>query len=86
MTQEITTQPTGEIIVTLESEELHFDYAQYGVTYESTPKEIVDAISPAVSEASPGFDLVEEFDNGSFTMKKVDSSHNAYLFFKSTLG
>lgn len=86
MTQAVATQPVGEIIVTLESEELHFDYATFNLTYESSDREIVDAIAPAVSEASPGFDLVDEFSSGAFALKKVDSSHNTYLFFKSTLG
>ena len=43
-------EPTGEIIVTLNSSEKHYAYDRLSVTYESTDKEILDAVSPVLLE------------------------------------
>ena len=79
------TEPTGEIIVTLASKELKYSYEQLGVTFDSSDSEILDALQPVVLEEE-GFDVKEEQDEGAYTLKRVDSSKNIYLFPKSTAG
>lgn len=76
------TTPTGEIIITLESEEKHYAYATLGVTFESTDQEILDAVAPVVEEET-GIDILGD---GLYTIKKVESSHNTYAFPKSPAG
>lgn len=80
-----TTEPTGEIIVTLASKELKYSYEQLGVTFDSSDSEILDALQPVVLEEE-GFDIKEEQDEGAYTLKRVDQSKNIYLFPKSTAG
>jgi hypothetical protein len=77
-----TTEPTGRIIVTLESEEKTYDYETLGVTFESSDSEILEAIAPVVEEET-GVDILED---GTFVVKKVESSRNSYIFPKSVAG
>lgn len=75
----------GEIIITLESEERHYPYETLGVGYESTDNEIVGAVSPMLSE-DVGIEIDDEFRSGNWTVKRVESSQNIYIFPKSTAG
>lgn len=75
----------GEIIVTLESDEKHYPYADYGVTFDNTSEEILDAISPAVLEEF-GVNLKEDQGEYLFTVKKIESSQNTYVYPKSPAG
>ena len=73
---------TGKIIVTLSSTEKSYDYADLGVTFDSSTEQILDAVQPMVLE-SEGVDILED---GLYTVKKVDESRNTYLFPKSPMG
>jgi len=75
----------GEITITLESEERRYSYEQLGVGYGSSDQEIVDALTPMLEE-DVGMNLADEYRNGSWTIKKVDSSQNTFVFPKSTAG
>ncbi len=75
----------GEVIVTLSSTEKHYAYDQLSVGYDSTDKEILDALKPVLLE-DEGFNIEEEQEDGYFTIKRVDSSQNIYVFPKSTAG
>ena len=79
------TTEEGQIILTLASKELKYDYDQLGVNFDSSDNEILDALAPLVLETE-GFDLKEEQEEGSFTVKKVEESKNTYIFPKSTAG
>lgn len=79
------TDVPGEITVTLESEERKFPYDQLGVGYASSDQEILDALTPMLEE-DVGINLSDEHANGSWTIKRVDSSQNIYVFPKSTAG
>lgn len=75
----------GEIIVTLASDEKHYPYDRLSVGYESTDEEILDALAPVLLEEE-GFDIRTEQRDGYFTIKRVDSSQNIFVFPKSTAG
>lgn len=75
----------GEIIVTLANAEKHYNYGQLGIGYDSTDQEILDAIKPVLLEEE-GFNIEEEQDGEVFTIKRVDSSQNIFLFPKSVAG
>lgn len=75
----------GEIIVTLSSEEKHYSYDRLSVTFESSDEEILDALAPVLLEEE-GFNIREEQRDGYFTIKRVESSQNIYVFPKSTAG
>lgn len=75
----------GEITITLESEERKFGYEAMGIGYNSSDQEIIDALSPMIEE-DVGLDLASEFSNGNWTLKRIDSSQNIYVFPKSTAG
>lgn len=79
------TETPGEITVTLESEERKYPYDQLGVGYASTDQEIIDALDPMISE-DVGVEIGDEFARGNWTIKRVDSSQNIYVFPKSTAG
>lgn len=75
----------GEIVVVLNSTEKHFPYADFSVTFDSTDKEILDAIAPRLLEEE-GFDIREQQEEGLYTVKKQEDSGNCYIFPKSTAG
>lgn len=78
-------ETNGEIIITLESEERHYQYDTLGVSFDSTNGEIIAAISPMLRE-DVGIEMQEEYSEGNWTLKKVESSGNCYIFPKSTAG
>lgn len=78
-------RPSGEIIVTLESDEKHFPLSNFDVTIDSSPNEILDAVQPAVLEEF-GINIKEDQGDYIFTVKKVESSGNIYIFPKSPAG
>jgi len=78
-------ETNGEIIITLESEERHYQYDTLGVSFDSTNEEIIAAISPMLRE-DVGIEMQEEYSEGNWALKKVESSQNTYIFPKSTAG
>lgn len=72
----------GQIIVTLESNEMNFDYDQLGVTFDSPADEILEAVQPAVLEET-GINILED---ELYTVRKAENSRNSYLFPKSPAG
>ena len=78
------TQPQGEIIVTLESEEKRFSFEELGVTFDSTPEEILDAVQEPVLEQFGT--NIKEGDEFIFVVKKIESSGNVFIFPKSPAG
>jgi len=78
-------KPVGEIIITLESDEKHYPFADFDISFDSTPEEILDAISPAILEEF-GINLKEDQGDYIYTVKKVESSGNVYIFPKSPAG
>lgn len=76
-------EETGEIIVTLANDEKHYSYDRLSVDYNSSDREILEALAPTLLEEE-GFDV--ENSEETFTVKRVDSSHNIYVFPKSTAG
>jgi len=83
MARRRTQNTTGEIIVTLSNSEKHYPYERLSVEYESTDKEILDALSPVLLE-DEGFDIQNAEET--FTIKRVEDSKNIYVFPKSTAG
>lgn len=75
----------GEITITIDSVDRKFQYEDFGLSYESTDDEIVDALTPNLRE-SEGFNFKEEYDEGAYTIKRMDASKNIYIFPKSTAG
>lgn len=79
-------EPTvGEITITLDSVDRKYQYADFGLTYDSTDEEIVAALTPNLQE-SEGFNLREEYADRAYTIKRMDDSKNIYIFPKSTAG
>jgi len=74
----------GKITVILEGEDRTFNYADLGVTYESSDEEIVNALSPVFGEE--GINLKDEWEDGGYTLKRSDNSQNIHLYPKSTAG
>lgn len=71
----------GEIIVTLASDEKHYAFDRLDVTFESSDSDIINAVNPILDEEE-GTSLEE----GDWTVKRVQSSGNIYIFPKSTAG
>ena len=70
--------------MTLASKELHFPYAQYSLSFDSPDTEILQALQPVILEEE-GLNILES-DEETFTVKKVESSKNTFIFPKSVAG
>ena len=75
----------AEVIVTLSSTEKHYDFESLEINFDSTDEEVLEALKPVLME-SEGFDIDEEYEDGYFTIKRVEDSENIYVFPKSTAG
>lgn len=75
----------AEIIVTLESNEKHFNQEDFGVTIDSTDQQILDAVAPAILEEF-GVNLKEDQGDYIYIVKKVSESGNIFVFPKSPAG
>ena len=76
--------PVGRIIVTLENEEQEYRYEDLGVSFESDNDDILKAVQPSILEKT-GVNILED-DEQLYTVKKVESSRNTYVFPKSPAG
>lgn len=75
----------NRIIVTLSSVEKYYPFDQLSVNFDSSDEEILNALRPVLLE-DEGFDIQEAQEDGYYTIKKVESSQNIYVFPKSTAG
>ena len=75
----------GQITITLESDERNYSYETMGLTYESTDQEIIAALSPVVAE-DVGIDMSDQYEDGYWTLKRIESTQNIYVVPKSTAG
>ena len=71
----------GEIIVTLENAEQRYGYEDYGISFESTSQEIIDAVKGSILE-----EFGINIDEGNFKVNKVESSGNTFIFPASVAG
>lgn len=78
-------ETTGEVIVTLASTERHYSYEDLGVNFNSSDDEVLDALQSFLLD-DEGFNIRESQEDGLYTMKRVESSQNIYVFPKSTAG
>lgn len=78
-------EQTGEIVLILNSTEKHFQYADFNLTFESTDKEVLDALSPRVLEEE-GFNLNASIDDQEYTIKRQEDSKMCFIYPKSTAG
>jgi len=72
----------SEIIVTLENEEKVYSFDSLGVSFESSPEEILTAVQPVILEES-GLNIKPD-DIFIYTAKKIERTGNVLLFAKST--
>jgi hypothetical protein len=79
------TDQTGIINLLLESQSYDFQYADFGLTPESSQEEVVQALQANVLE-NYGFNLEQAIQDGSYIMKRAENSNNTYFFPKSTAG
>lgn len=75
----------SEIIVTLASTEKHYDFERLSVSFDTPDRALLDALAPVLLEEE-GFDIHDQYEDGYFTIKRVDDSQNIYVFPKSTAG
>ncbi len=74
----------AELIITLESNEKHYSFEDLGITFDSTPEEVLNALQPIVLEEF-GVNIKEDEEN-LFTVKKIEESGNIFCFPKSPAG
>lgn len=72
-----------EVIVTLSSEDKHYEFDRLSIDFDSTDEEVLNAIAPILLEEE-GFDIDDAEET--FTIKRSDSSQTIYVFPKSTAG
>ena len=74
----------NKIIIAVAGRDRHVDYADYGLTFDSTDTEILNAVGPMVHEEF-GVDLR---DRGEWVYKihKTRNNQNVYIIPNSTAG
>ena len=72
----------GQIIVTMENQEKAYDYETLGVSFDSTPEEILAAVQPVVLEEF-GLNIKDEGGSYIYLAKKLTSNESFVLFPKS---
>lgn len=73
------------LTVTLESDEKTYDLEEFGLSYESNPEDILTTMQPVILE-SFGANIKNEGGEWLYTVHKVESSKNIYLYPKSVAG
>lgn len=81
----INERPVGEIIVIVESDEKHFPFDDFDVTFDSSADEILEAVAPAILEQF-GVNIKEDQGDYLYVVKKVENSGNVYISPKSPAG
>jgi len=80
----MTDQVTNKIIIAVAGEDMLVDYADYGLSFESTEREFLEALRPAISER---FNVDIQDSAGSlYKVRKANESKNIYLIPNSTAG
>ena len=72
----------GQIIVTMESQEKAYEYEALGVSFDSTPEEILAAVQPVVLEEF-GLNIKDESGSYIYTAKKLSTTQDCILYAKS---
>lgn len=75
----------ADIIVTLESKEKLYSYSDLGLSYDSSDEEILSALRGILVEQE-GVDIEEEYEDGYFTIKRLEDDQKIRIFPKSTAG
>lgn len=79
------TEQTGEIIITLDSDEKHFQFEDFNIDYNTPSDEILEAVYQPILEEF-GVNIKEDQGDFVYTVKKVEKSGNVYIFPKSPAG
>jgi len=72
----------GQIIVTMENQEKAYEYEALGVSFDSTPEEILAAVQPALLEEF-GLNIKDESGSYIYTAKKIMANESHILYPKS---
>ena len=73
------------ITITLGSDEKVYSFTDLSIDYDSSDEEIIEALSPALEEEE-GVNLLDEFNEGNYTVKRTDNTENVFIFPKSRAG
>ena len=78
---------TNKIIIAVAGEDMIVDYADYGLTFNSTEKEFLEALRPAISERF-NTDIYDAsgISGWLYKVRKANDSRNIYLIPNSTAG
>lgn len=74
----------ADIVIVLENDEKEFSFEDLGVTFDSSPEEILDAVSKPILEDT-GINIKED-DEHVYTVKKIDRLKSVRIFPKSPAG
>lgn len=74
----------ADIVIILEDDEKEFSFEDLDVTFDSSPDEILEAVSKPVLEQF-GVNIKED-DEFIYTVKKIDRLKNVRIFPKSPAG
>lgn len=86
-TQELNEPLRNEVIVTLDGRDIPTPMDALGVSMESTPKEILDAVAGIVEEAEGTRDGYEDaYGNYTYAVRKAMNSNTIYVYPKPVAG
>ena len=81
----MTDELRNEVVVTLDGRDIATPMESLGVSMDSTPNEILDAVRGIVQEAE-GVDLADDTGEYSYTVRKAMNSGTIYVYPKPVAG
>ena len=75
----------NEVIITLEGRDTRIPMASLGLTMESTEREILAAVRPAMTEMG-GADIADEHGDMTYTVRKAMNSNTIQVYPKPGAG
>lgn len=75
----------NKIVIAVAGEDLIVDYADYGLSFESTDHDVLEALRPAIQERF-NVDIKDSYSGWLYKTRKANESKNIYLIPNSTAG
>ena len=76
---------TDKLIICINGEDWILPYDDFGITFNSTETEIMEAIRPAIQEQFD-VDIKDEESGWLYKTRKATNTHNVYIVPNSTAG
>ena len=78
------TEITNKLVIAIAGEDMIVDYSDYGLSFESSEQELLEAVRPAIQER---FNMdIRDSSGWLYKTRKANESKNVYLIPNSVAG